>query len=126
MKTWMRLLAVCGLLMGLVATAGPVGADGYFNTWAGTAYPGQYANETIWVQLSDDADGYSPQVGLPVHTVWNYKTTTSYLDWYTGSDGRAAMTRNIGGATCGFTVRVDIYVDYDQVQVDSAYFTPIC
>jgi hypothetical protein len=96
----------------------------YFHTWAGTPYPAQYSDETIWVALSHDAAGAQGIADVPVHTVWNYRTTTSYLDWHTGSDGKAAMIRNISDATCGYTVRVDIYVDYDQHQIDSAYFTP--
>jgi hypothetical protein len=96
----------------------------YFHTWAGTPYPAQYSDETIWVALSRDAAGAQGIANVPVHTVWNYRTTTSYLDWHTGNDGKAAMIRNISDATCGYTVRVDIYVDYDQHQIDSAYFTP--
>jgi hypothetical protein len=126
MKAWVRVLAVCGLLVGLGATTAPVSADvaGYFSVSVQYEHPTAYDNETIFVTLSDDYEGYSPQVGIPVHTVWNYRTSTPTLDWQTGYDGRAAMTRNIGTATCGFTVRVDIYVGYDQTQIDSAYFTP--
>ncbi|MDQ2785780.1 MAG: hypothetical protein M3Y58_12345 [Chloroflexota bacterium] len=126
MQSVVRALAVCGLIVGLVATASPVGADGYFATDAQYAHPRQYTNEVIWVALCDDPFCDFPQVGVPVHTVWNYRTDTPTLDWQTGSDGMAAMTRNIGPATCGFTVRVDIYVGDEQTQIDSAYFTPAC
>ncbi len=124
MKSMVRMLAVFGLLIGLIATAVPVAADGYFSVYAQVAHPQPYTNEVIWVGLSDDAYGVVPQVGVPVHTVWNYRTSTPTLDWQTGDDGVAAMTRNIGPATCGYTVRVDIYVGDDQTQFDSAYFTP--
>lgn len=128
MRAWVRLLAVCVLLVGMLATAATVGAaEGYwYETWAQNATPSQYSNEVIWVELCYDEDCYEPASGVPVYTIWKYRTTTSYLDWHTGYDGRAAMTRNISGASCGFTVRVDIFIDYDQRQIDSAYFTPRC
>lgn len=122
----MRLVVVFGMLLGLLATATPVGADGFFETYAQYAHPRPFTNEVIWVALPDDSYGVIPQVGVPVHTVWNYRTSTPTLDWQTGSDGVAAMTRNIGPATCGYTVRVDIYVGDEQTQIDSAYFTPLC
>jgi hypothetical protein len=100
------------------------GADYYYKTYAQAGYPGQYTDEVIWIVLSNDPMGAQPMVGVPVHTVWNYRTTTATLDWHTGNDGKAAMTRNIADATCGFTVRVDIYLFDDQEQVNSAYFTP--
>ncbi len=124
MGRMIRVLAIFGLLVGMLATAGTVRADGYFSVSVQTPHPGQFTNEVIWVELSEDFEGIVPQSGVPVHTVWNYRTSTPTLDWQTGSDGTAAMVRNIGPATCGYTVRVDIYVGYDQTQIDSAYFTP--
>ncbi len=127
MKAWIQVLSVFGLLAGLLATAVPVSADNYdyyFRTYAQTPYPRQYSDEVVWVVLSSDSGGRQPMAGVPVHTVWNYRTTTAYADWQTGGDGKAAMIRNISDATCGYTVRVDIYIFDDQEQVNSAFFTP--
>jgi hypothetical protein len=101
----------------------------YYKTWTEQPYPAQYTNETIWIQVCGDFICDVPWPNVEVHTVWNYRTTTSYLDWHTGSDGKAAMIRNISGATCGYTVRVDIYVSnivYEAAptQINSVYFTP--
>ena len=127
MKAWIQVLSVFGLLAGMLATAVPVSAEsGFFETWTTTPHPRQYTNAVVWVSLSADAYEVIPQVGVPVHTVWHYRTSPPTLNWQTGDDGRAAMIRNIGDATCGYTVRVDIYVGYEGSQIDSAYFTPQC
>ena len=119
-----RILAVFGLLAGLVVFASPVSADTYFTEQVKYPYPAQYADEVVYVRLAHQTGGVDPLVGIPVHSVWNYRTTTSYADWQTGNDGIVALVRNIGDATCGYTVRVDLYVGDAQQQIDSAYFTP--
>ncbi len=119
-----RLLAVGAVLLGFVLATPARAADFYYATGVASPYPGQYTDETVLVDLAWDYDGYQPISGVYVHTVWNYRTTTSYADGYTGSDGFARLTRNISGATCGYTVRVDIFVSSAQRQIDSAYFTP--
>jgi hypothetical protein len=125
MKALVRVLAIFGLLVGLVATAGPAGAqDWYFTIQPSNPYPAQYTNEVIYVRLAWQRGGVDPIIGAPIHSVWNYRTTTSTVDWTTGNDGIVALVRNIADATCGYTVRVDLYVGDTQRQIDSAYFTP--
>lgn len=121
----MRLLAVFGMLLGLLVTAVPVSAaDFYFGISVKNPYPAQYSEEVVFVRLAGQRGGVEPFVGIPVHSVWNYRTTTAYVDWYTGNDGVVALIRNISDATCGYTVRVDLYIGNDQRQIDSAFFTP--
>ena len=43
-----------------------------------------------------------------MHTIWNYKTTTSYCDGTTGGDGVARCERGIGHATRGYTVVIEV------------------
>lgn len=119
-----RLLGALGLLLTLV-TATPVrAAGGYFNVSVSDPYPGQYSTETVLVALCADYNCTQPLSGYPVHTVWNYRTSTPSADGVTGSDGVARISRYVSGATCGFTVRVDVFAGTNQSQIDSAYFTP--
>jgi hypothetical protein len=63
-----------------------------------------------------------PVVGAQASGVAHYKTTTTALGpATTGSDGVAAITFSVGGASSGFTVVVDVTVNGVQT---STSFTP--
>lgn len=129
MRGFRRYLCVCFVVLSLlgamlVSTTPAAASDFYFKTWAQSPYPQQYSTEVIWIQLCNDPQCYSPIVGAPVHTEWNFRTSLPSTDWYTGNDGKAAIIRDISDATIGYTVRVDIYVFDEGTQIDSAYFTP--
>jgi hypothetical protein len=60
-----------------------------------------------------------------MQTTWNFKTTTSYCDGVTDSDGLASCTRTIGGATVGYTVTIDVAITWQgQTYVDQTSFIP--
>lgn len=67
----------------------------------------------------------SPVAGAPMHTVWHYRTTTQTEDCLTGSDGIGLCSREIGSATPGYTVQVDVTITYqDRDYGASTAFTP--
>ena len=49
-----------------------------------------------------------PLAGIPMHTVWHYRTTTVTCDGLSGANGVASCTRNISGATAGYTVVIEV------------------
>jgi hypothetical protein len=71
-----RLVAVVGLLVGMLVVAVPVEAtNAIYAEGVSDPYPQQYSNETITVEI-----GYAdktPFPGMAIHSVWNYRTTTS-------------------------------------------------
>lgn len=130
MGRMIRVLAVLGLLVGMLASAVPVGAAGtpvYRDVWVSDDAPAQNNPVTVFVSLCNDYDCYSPRVGVHVNTRWNYLTSSPQQDGYTDYRGVAAITRYISGATIGHTVSVDIeYVNslgYWQTMDVKAYFT---
>ncbi len=125
MYTGARLFAISVMVAVMLAAAVPVGAaDGIVSFRVYEPYPQQYSNETVGVRLRY-ADT-SPATNVAVHSVWNYRTTTAEADASIDNTGYAYLQRNIGDATCGFTVRVDIFIWWDSAwsQVDSQFFTP--
>jgi hypothetical protein len=79
---------------------------------------------TVYGQLLDSGVG---QDGLPMHTVWHFKTTTETCDSETGSDGAglARCSLGIGDAEVGYTVTVDVTITYHgQMHTASTSFTP--
>lgn len=67
----------------------------------------------------------APLAGANVHTTWHYRTTTPTADCLTGVDGIGHCARNIGAATPGYTVRVDIQVTYaGHPHTAQTWFTP--
>jgi len=61
------------------------------------------------------------QANQAMNTTWHYKTTTSYCSGTTGSTGLASCSRNIGNATVGYTVNVDVAIGGYSV---TTWFTP--
>lgn len=67
----------------------------------------------------------SPVGGAPVHTTWHYRTTTPTEDCVTNSSGVGHCTRNIGGASAGYTVRVDVRITHQgSYYYAQTWFTP--
>ena len=63
--------------------------------------------------------------GVPMHTIWHYKSSTVGCDGLSGSDGTASCLRTIGRATIGYYVRIDVQFTYaGQVYLESTGFTP--
>lgn len=63
--------------------------------------------------------------GVTMNTVWHYKTTDSSCDGVADSNGVASCTKNIGSATGGYTVNIDvIYNLSDRTIIGSTSFTP--
>ncbi len=86
------------------------------------ASPSQNSTETVYGRLIDNGRGVE---SLPMHTVWNYKTTTSSCDGVTGSDGLASCSRNIGRASLGYTVSIGVQVTYNgTLYTARTSFTP--
>lgn len=132
MKGMMRVFAVCGLLIGMLATAGPVAADQsdgmiYVGASVDYATPRQYTTEVVRVSVNWDDYG-TPTPGASVCTVWHYRTTdTTPPCVYTNYNGDAAITHYISGASRGYLVSIDITVDagWGPTQIDPVSFTPV-
>jgi hypothetical protein len=77
--------------------------------WVSNATPAKYTNVTVYGKITQGGVGIS---GVPMHTTWHYKTTTSYCDGTSGSNGVASCTRGIGNATAGYTVWIDVDFTY--------------
>ena len=75
--------------------------------WVSDGSPAQRANVTVYGRLYRAG---SPVVGVAMHTTWHYKTTTPTEDCTTGYDGIGRCTRNIGNASKGYRVRVDVTI----------------
>ena len=90
--------------------------------WVSNGSPNQNNTLTVYGRLI--ASGV-PIVGAPMHTVWHYKTTTPTEDCTTGSDGIGRCTRNIGNATAGYTVSVNVTITYQGLNYGaSTWFRP--
>jgi hypothetical protein len=85
--------------------------------------PPRFSETTVVGTLTYNHAGVA---GAAMHTVWHYRTTTSTCDSVTGADGVASCTRNVGGATAGYTVVVDVtFTAPDQsIHTTSTSFTP--
>ena len=85
--------------------------------------PAQYSNVTACckaVDLRGMAIG-----GVRVTFAWHYTTTSPAETWTSGSSGVAACTRNISGATKGYTVYISMSASWEgQYASASASFTP--
>jgi len=89
--------------------------------WVSNPNPSQYSTVTVYGQITRGAG----IAGVPMHTTWQYKTTTSYCDGVSGSNGIASCSRSIGRATKGYRVDVKVQFTY-QSQTYTAWtsFTP--
>jgi len=90
--------------------------------WVSNPTPTRNQDLTVYGRLLDDG---TPRPGLPLHTVWHYKSTTPTCDATTGPDGEGSCTRNIGAATTGYDVHVDVTISYNgQTYTVTTFFTP--
>ena len=84
--------------------------------------PQRYTNVTAYGRLY--AAG-APVVGAAVHTTWHFRTTTPTEDCETETDGIGHCTRNIGGASTGYRVNVDVRITYQGNNYTArTWFTP--
>ena len=90
--------------------------------WVSNAAPGRNSDVTVSGSL---VAGGAVQPGLPMHSNWHYKSTTSSCEGSTNDGGVASCKRNIGSATLGFTVLVDVQISYGgQGYKATTSFTP--
>ena len=82
------------------------------------ATPAQNSTVTVYGRLLIHEAG---QAGLPMNTAWKFKSTTSTCSGTTGGDGLASCSRQIGGATLGYTVNITVSVSGYTVATS---FTP--
>jgi beta-lactamase superfamily II metal-dependent hydrolase len=105
-------------------TATPTGTPGPIEVtaWVSNSSPVKNSNVTVYGKITQDGVGIS---GVPMHTTWRYKSTTSYCDGTSGSDGVASCTRGIGNAASGYTVWIDVDFTYQgQHYYARTSFTP--
>lgn len=87
--------------------------------WVSEGTPAQNSDVTVYGRLYSNG---SPVAGQPMTTTWNYRTTAPSCDTgATGGDGIASCTRDIGRASIGF--RVDINVTLGGLTA-TTFFTP--
>lgn len=86
--------------------------------WVSNGTPSQYSTVTVYGRLLTGGVGQADQL---METAWHYRTTTSYCEGTTGSDGIAQCSRSIGGASVGFQVDVDVEIGGHLV---TTWFTP--
>lgn len=96
------------------------------SAWVSVPNPSRRSNQTVFGQLTRDGVGVA---GAQMYCVVHYKTTDHR--WpesgfeITGGDGVASVTFNIGGASSGYTVEVDVYLIHEgQTYRAVTSFTP--
>jgi hypothetical protein len=83
------------------------------------AYPPRYSTVTVYGQLTGAG------AGVTMNTTWHYKTTTSSCSGVTDGSGLASCSRDIGGATAGYFVSIDVSFSYGgRIYVAQTGFTP--
>jgi len=102
-------------------TEAPVGSI-EVTAWVSNSAPSQDSTVTVYGTITMGTVGIA---GVPMNTTWHYKTTTSYCDGTSGSNGVASCSRNIGRATKGYYVSITVRFTY-QGRSYYAYtgFTP--
>lgn len=85
--------------------------------------PRQSSQMTVAGQLTRDGQGVA---GAAMRAIWHYRTTSPTCEGGpTGADGKASCSRNIGGATSGFTVRIEVIFEYQgRTYKGETSFTP--
>jgi hypothetical protein len=73
--------------------------------WVSNPDPQRYTNVAVYSRLYRSA---APVANRLITTTWHYKTTTPVETCTTGANGLASCVRNIGGASPGYTVVVDV------------------
>jgi hypothetical protein len=84
--------------------------------------PAKNSTVTVYGRLVVGGQAIS---GATMNTTWNYKSTTTTCGGVSGNDGIASCTKDIGGASKGYTVRIDvIFTSNGQSYSGSTSFTP--
>ena len=90
--------------------------------WVSNNSPSRYSNVTVYARLIVGAEVIS---GAAVKTTWHYRSSKPTQDCTTEADGIGHCMRNIGGATGGTTVTVDVSATYKgKVYYARTRFTP--
>lgn len=90
--------------------------------WVSNNSPSRYSNVAVYARLVVGAEVIS---GASVLTTWHYRSSTPTQDCTTEADGIGHCMRNIGGATQGTAVTVDVNVTYKgKVYYTETWFTP--
>ena len=91
-------------------------------TWMSDPNPARYSTVTVYSKITRGGVGIP---GVPMDTAWHYRTATSHCSGLSGADGVASCSRNIGAATAGYHVQVDVEMTYGgQTYYASTGFTP--
>ena len=86
--------------------------------WVSNGSPEQNSTVVVYGRYLINGAG---QGGLGMMTYWHYKSTTPSCSGSTQTTGVASCARDIGRATHGYTVQVDIEINGRAVQT---WFTP--
>jgi hypothetical protein len=106
----------------LPALSGNETRSGVANICMTNPTPNQRADNTVYVRFL--ANG-KPVSGVPMNAVWRYKSTAPTCSGVTDNDGVASCTRNIGDATEGFEIKVQVSLNYNgQNYTAETSFTP--
>jgi len=90
--------------------------------WVSNDKPAERTEVTVSGKITLNGMGIP---SVPMRATWYYKTTTPECTATTGNDGVASCTRNIGGATKNYTVKVVIIFTYqNQAYTATTGFTP--
>lgn len=90
--------------------------------WVSNNSPSRYSNITVYARLIVGAEVIS---GASVKTTWHYRSSTPIELCTTEADGVGHCMRNIGGASSGSPVEVDVNVTYEGKDYHAAtLFTP--
>ncbi len=99
-----------------------VAADKSVTAWVSDAKPSQNSRVTVSARFTTNGQ---PKLGVPMTSTWHYKSKSSTCTGETGADGVAYCTRNIGGATIGYTVTIMVSLVWNgQTYIGSTSFTP--
>lgn len=90
--------------------------------WVSDANPAKHSDVTVYGKITQGGVGIS---GVPMEATWHYRTTTSYCSGVSNNSGIASCSRNIGNATSGYYVRIDVAMTYGgRTYYASTGFTP--
>lgn len=90
----------------------------YICAWISDGNPARNNIVTVYGRL---LIGDIPQANRQMTATWHYRTTTSTCQNTTDGEGIANCSRNIGAATIGYRVNVDVVVDGYQA---TTWFIP--
>jgi hypothetical protein len=84
--------------------------------------PEKRSKVTVSARLTS---GGQPVADVPMQVTWHYKTTSPSCTGTTDAAGNASCTRNIGGATTGYPVRLTVAFTWNgQTYTGETSFTP--